>query len=656
MQDEFENLSEMLNVQFLKNLKFLQDNHKKTFEKVNKLTYEIENNIYEERYALEFKQEGYFDILDLKTNKFLYGFNSYTEAEKRKEIVDFSSKHSLNLLRVDPKDNKLALMTTLGELNPLVNFMNSIIDFKNITFSKIFKFVFIGVGAGIHINEIYKKIDSMNTLIIEPNLEIFRLSMFLLDYSTFEKNNKKLFLSVADDAFQREYVISKFDRHHNYMNYNIKYHLFSLEQEYILQEMIDFFSHNFSLSFSYNATLQVVARTIKIISLKHKFLKKSLLFNNPILKNKKVLIVSAGPSIDERIDWIYENQDKFIIVCVDIILKKLEKNNIVPDIVVSIDPSHLVANFFDTQNKEFLKNSAIIFLTQQHDDVLEKVKDLNIYFSQVLPVSEEPEYYFSVPNVGTFSFAISLFLGANELYLVGSDAAFNQKTGSRYAKDNSRTVMDKLQPSKKNSKGISDEDILEVKGNLKNSVKTNRELYRFKKDYELFIFDYKKTNTREFTAYNLSNGAYIEGLIPLNPKDIDTKKIPKKSFNKSILEKVTITIDNLNLKKDSNLLLAIIQKVKKFQKIDYKTKDEFLQKKLDLMIWILEQKKEMSNATYGKLFLQFIELIDTYINYVLNIEQKKLQDMNTINYLKNYWCEALILLTKRMKAMTDIKD
>lgn len=74
------------------------------------------------------------------------------------------------------------------------------------------------------------------------------------------------------------------------------------------------------------------------------------------------------------------------------------------------------------------------------------------------------------------------------------------------------------------------------------------------------------------------------------------------------------------------------------------------------MIWILEQKKEMSNATYGKLFLQFIELIDTYINYVLNIEQKKLQDMNTINYLKNYWCEALILLTKRMKAMTDIKD
>jgi hypothetical protein len=66
---------------------------------------------------------------------------------------------------------------------------------------------------------------------------------------------------------------------------------------------------------------------------------------------------------------------------VDVILRKLEKNGIVPDIVVSIDPSHMCAEYLKCDDKEFLKNSAYVFLSQQHDDVKDVVIKENVFMA-----------------------------------------------------------------------------------------------------------------------------------------------------------------------------------------------------------------------------------------------------------------------------------
>lgn len=654
MQNELEDLNQQLINLYLKNLELLKKNHSSTFKKLIDFDTALNSGQIKERYTLEYKDQEYFDILDLETNEYTYGFNSFLEAEKRLSQTELTKKHSIDLLKVDPNNNKLALMDTLGNILPLVDYINKNINFEKVTFSKIFKFVFLGVGCGIHIHELYKKIDSMNTLIIEPNLEIFRLSLFLVDYSVFEKDNKQLFLSIGSDIQEREHSLKEFTSYHSYMNYNIKYHLFRIEYKYLLDEIIEFYSHNTPTAFSYQTVLQVLSRTIKFMHEKHNFLQKDLLEKHKPLKDKKVLIISAGPSIEENIDWIRENQDKFIIICVDIILKKLEINNIVPDIVVSIDPKTIIIDFFDTKDKDFLKDSSIIFLSQQHEKLIEKIKHLNFYFSQVLPVSEEIGYFFSVPNVGTFSFAVALFLGANELYLVGSDAAFNQETGSRYAKDNGRIHMDSLEGSSKSKKDgiISDYDVLEVKGNLKETVKTNRELLRFKKDYESFIQARRSSEENDpFTAYNLSDGAFIEGIISKKEEDIEVESFSKKEFNKKYLDDVSIVVKDFDFEDDIKTINQMISRVKKFDKIKISSKDDFLQKKLDMMIWILEQKKKMSNSNFGNLFLQFTELIDIYINFSLNLKQDNLYDKDFLNKLKKYWCNSLLSLLKDMKKM-----
>jgi len=651
---ELDELTQLLFNLYKKNLNFLENNHPDVYEKVQKLSNELDNKIKEEKYTLEYIEDGgYFDVLDHSTNKFIYDFNSYQEADKRSEMTNFTRDSSLNLLRIDTNTNKLALMGSLGVISTLVNYINHKVDFSNVTFSKIFKFVFIGVGSGVHLNEVYKKVDSMNTLIIEPDIELFRISLFTTDYTVFEEGNKKLFLSIAEDERERENTLADFSYYHNYMNYNIKHHMFWIKYKYILDQIIDFFGTHDTTAFPFGAVLNVLERTTKFMKNKELFLKKSLIEKNTPLKNKKVLIISAGPSLDKNLEWIKENQDKFVIICVDVILRKLEKNSIIPDIVVSIDPSHLCGKYLTTEDEEFLKNSAIIFLSQQEESVIEKVKHLNYYFSQVYPLSMELGYSFSLPNVGTFSFAIAVFLKANEIYLVGNDAAFNQETGSRYASDSSHEVKDFFHEQsevKENKNLVSAYDIIEVKGNFQDKIKSNRTLLSFKKDYESYLFTLDEKVKKSLKAYNLSDGAYMEGLIPLKKEDIDLSKFTKKEFDTNkILHSIACEVKDLDFKDDSKILTKMITRVNKFKKIKVNSRDDLLAKKLDIMIWILEQKKTMSSEIFGNVFLKFIELIDIYVNFFLNLRQNGLYNKKNLMDVKSYWCDSTIHVLKYLK-------
>ncbi len=652
MQNQLEQLNFTLSNLYFKNLNYLKKNHPKVFEKVDKLSKAIENNSYKEAYSLEYKEEGYFDILNLKTNEFLYNINSYIEADLRKERIDFSQNSSLNLLRINPFTNNFALMEGLGEIRPFVEYLNKKINFQNINFSKIFKIIYIGTGLGLHIYEIHKKIDAHSTLIIEDNLEIFRLSLFTTDYSIFSLNNRSLFLSIQENEEEKKETLEEFEYDNSWMNYNIKHHIFSINEKVNLDKIIEHFSIHHASMFSYKEVLKVISRTVNFIKKDYAFLKLKPMIEKKPLKDKKVLIISAGPSLDKSIEWIKENQHKFVIICVDIILKKLESNNIKPDIIVSIDPKDIIGKFFDLKDINFIKDSAIIFASQQHESVMQKVKDLNFYFVQPFSVSLEPGFHFAVPNVGTYSFGISLFLGANEVYLAGSDAAFNQETGSRYSNDNTKIQIDMIEDQEElKQKGIvSESDIIEVAGNLRDSVKTNRELLRFKESYERFVYEHKKVNKHlEFTAYNISDGVYIEGFIPKDFNQIELNSFENKQFTKELIDEISSKLEHLEFEEDIVIINSIIQRVKKFSKLKIKTKDELLRNKIDLMIWIFEQKKKMSNGMFADLFFRFTDLIDIYINYSLHLTQKDLNTKEFFEELKRYWANSLISLLQEIK-------
>lgn len=644
-------LEKSMVVIYQKNLNFLKENFFDIFQKVDQLSNDIFEGKVKEQYSLELCG-SYFDILNLENNGFYYANNSYLDAEERSKYVDFTTSSSLDLLRRDGISHKLSIPYGLGEVLPVVHFINEKVDLENIEFQKIMKFVYIGVGLGYHIQEIEKKVESYTTLIVEPELEIFRLSLFTTDYTIFDEGNRTLFLSVGDDSNEREKVFSDFYHFHHYMNYNIKHYTLLQNLNYIKTELIEFCENNYAGAFPYSAIIENVHRTVSFIRNKDRFLVINQIQEKEIFGKKDILLVSAGPSVDTYIELIKKYQDKFIVACVDVIVKKLEKYGIVPDIIFSIDPSHLCADFLTTEDPEYLKDSIIILLSQQHPDVMDILRErkLNYYISQFTTINKDIGCLGSVPNVGTFSFHVMAHLGGKKLYTIGNDAAFNQETGARYSSDSAYTQTELLEIDNKNSDVISREDILEVKGNLRDTVKTNRSLISFRTNYDAVIGSLKEF--AEYEGYNLSDGVYIDGLTPMTQE-----KFIKKAESLDILDlDLKETFDDISkvletdcYKKDISLLVSIIQKTKKFQKQEVNSRDDFLAQKLDLMIWILERSKELSINVFGHIFLEYTHLVDSYINFMINLKQEDLYTKENLSTLRDYWAKGVIEVFKDMK-------
>jgi hypothetical protein len=649
MEKELEDLSSTLLSIYEKNLVFLKENFEDIFNRVNTLSDDINSENIKEKYTLEYR-DGYFDILNNETNSWFYGISSYDDADNRAKNSNFTKDGSLDLLRKGIDGKKLIGNSSYKDVLPILDYINDNVDLENIEFRKIYKFVFMGVGLGIHLHEMNKKLDPFTTLIIEPELEIFRLSLFITDYSVFEEGNKKLFLSIEDDKLDRQYMIEQFYKYHNYMNYNIKHHLLIQNYGYLKDELVDYFANNAVGYFPYSLIINNIQRTVNFVKIKSKFIDTQLVLDQKILKDQQVLIIAAGPSLDNYIDWIEEHQDKFTIVCVDVILRKLEKHNIVPDIVVSIDPSEMCAKYLTTEDPEFLKDSTIVFLSQQEKSVLKIVKDKKFYVAQSIVLFEELGFLGTVNNVGTYSFMIATHFGANNIYTIGTDAAFDQETGSRYSKDSSYTQTENISLENNSNNIVSTTDVIEVAGNLREIVKTNRSLLTFKESFEGTFYNLK--NHYEFKVYNLSDGVKLEGFEPMTYKEINNKVESFKNKDVNIqaqMDSISRVMDMPDFDNDIKILNRILSKVKKHKNIKIKNRDDFLEKKLDIMLWILEQSKTMSSSLFGNIFLLYTELADIYINFVLNLKDKNIDNIDNLKKINNIWIDGIISVLKDIK-------
>ena len=647
MDQELQDLSITLVDIYQKNLNLLKNSFEEVYTQTNDLSLKIESGEYLEKYSLKYI-DGYFDILNLENNGLFYNSNSYEDADNRASHTNFTKDASLNLLRKHPLSNQLVADSTYHDVIPVVNYINTHVDLDNIEFQRIYKFIYIGVGLGFHIHEINNKLTPMTTLIIEPNLEIFRLSLFVIDYSNFEKGNQKLFLSIGDNQKKRKMELANFYQYHNYMNNTIKHHLLLDSYDYIKDEIVSFFASHSATHFSYKLILQNLFRTVHFLKDEKPFLDFDLIREKKILQDKKVLIISAGPSLDNYVTWIKEHQDKFFIICVDVIVRKLEKNGIVPDIIVSIDPSDLCADYVTTKDPDYLNNSVFILLSQQGKKIMEVIKDKKYYFSQVLYLVKELGFLGSSENVGNFSFEIAIHLGATELYLIGCDAAFNQETGAEYAGD----ILPKMNPLNEqiDKDTITFNDVIEVDGNFRDKVTTNRNLLKFKESYDRSIHNFE--SIYEYTAYNLSDGVHIDGFTPLSYEEISQKIETFKINDINIhneLSSISRVIQDLDYEHDIKILTSIITRTKKFQKLKLLSKDDFLEKKLDFMIWILTQCKKMSVDIFANIFLKYTELIDIYINFLLNLKQQNLYSKVALKEISLMWSTGLISLIKDIK-------
>lgn len=543
-------LQNALTTTFLANLAFLSEYDNELYHRVDELSRMIERGEYKEKYALEFNmQDGDFDIYDIVNDKYLYNkspkkFNDnlvrkseqyegnyilnlpehFSPIHKNVSIIDKTNRFDFEHM---PQFNTLSVNNAWEYVNAIGDYINN----KKKRLKTIKKFIFLGTLLGRHIPRIAKKVNANMYLVLEKNLEIFRLSLFTVDYTVLAE--KYVVFSIMDNVIDTETKISGFLKKNYLENYLIKFSTTKINIEEYIDNILNGLHILNPVAYDYNRMLYVhFNRSTKYIKDRYKF----LLFNKTkkslnLLKNIPVLYIAAGPSLDDNIEWIKKNHNNFFIVTIGAAYKKLLLNNIHIDVISTLDQDFKALNEkqFDDESVEKISKNTIIFASNMtNENILKKFNRNNLFLYEVFSKLHKENIVFQGFSVGEITLNILLDLNIKELYLVGLDLALNQETGESHAKDsNSATTKLNLDAEINRDTYNARESLIKVKGNHKEYVYTTPMFFSSIKSLEEKV----KIKSKDVVIYNLStNGAFFNGVIPVKQEDINLNELKKVEF------------------------------------------------------------------------------------------------------------------------------
>jgi len=154
------------------------------------------------------------------------------------------------------------------------------------------------------------------------------------------------------------------------------------------------------------------------------------------------LIVGAGPSLNDNLDWVRSHQDKITIIAVSRTYQLLKQNGIHPDIVVSIDPQEI--NY--QNSKAILDSNDFIFVHSNHvsPQLLAQWNGISFFCGPLLPWKTDEKLenqQHTGPTVTHFALTIASAMGFDDIYLAGVDFCF-EASGISHA-DGSALPVDK---------------------------------------------------------------------------------------------------------------------------------------------------------------------------------------------------------------------
>jgi len=343
-------------------------------------------------------------------------------------------------------------------------------------------YIICGFGLGYHALKLHELEPNKKIIIFEPNLGLLKFILFNYDFQDLLSNERVRVIFSLSNLVEALKDGGKLIVSISWLN--------SLEESQLKNSLREYITNTNNMNnnggllqknFLSNQKLQLSS----ISNLVGKFI------------NKKAILVSAGPSLDETIQYLGEFKNKYFILCVGTAFLTLVKNGINPDAIIITDPKA-------TLNKQIKVGDISIpmfFLSTLNPSLPKEVSSKKyILYQKGFKLSEQYAIKNNIPlietggSVATTGFDLLIQLGFIEVILFGQDLAY---LGNRSHSLNS-------------SSNTKFNEVISKRVTLSNSgetVKTSTSWLIYKKFFEKKILEFP-----HLLVYNTSeNGAVIKG-------------------------------------------------------------------------------------------------------------------------------------------------
>lgn len=554
-----------------KNIEYISSNHKKLMNVLNTFEIALDTKDYIQEFDLEYVDDKYFDIKTLSSDHYLYAHNSIDISKQLYNNLNTSKNtfafEGLPIYKFSEKELKNFgdQIKSVDGLFPLMTYYYETVK-ESYHMIDIAKYIFIGTGLGMHIELIHEQIHAKQYLIIEDNLEVFKLSLFTTKYYEIAMD-AKLYLSIAEDENNFLHIMYDFLADDFFHNRYLKYTHFPKHSSNKIKQIQNSLVTQSFIFFPYKAEENKFLRPLEYLNDGYNIIDLKKHFQESIFSNHSAFVLGAGPSLKQNIEWIQKNKDKFIIISASANLSILHEYNIQPDIITHLDGTSLSLSHFEkVEGTNYLDNTLMIFGSNTPAKIRKMFKKKQIYFY------EENTYYFDkfgsigTPCVGSFSIILSLLLNVKTIYLLGLDLALNQETGATHGNDDHVNYIDRDMSNKDNLSNTMGhtQSIIPIQGNFKETVYTTPLLHSSVQSLYRLLPSVKDPDQ---SVYNLSNGAKINGALPKHIHNLqldNIKSIDKNEFSKSL---VNLLASYSHTKLNSHDVLSMKQRLSKSYEI-----------------------------------------------------------------------------------------
>jgi len=391
--------------------------------------------------------------------------------------------------------------------------------------------VVMGVGLGDHIPLISKATNCQNLILVEPNLEFLYLSLFTFDwvklFDEFDGINKKLWFISAKTSV--EITLTLRDR----LRLNGPHFI---DGSFILEAYPNSAMHAAVDDLMTNT--DVLLHGLGFLEDECDMLRNS--YHN--LKNHEghyykldqsatyipAFVIGSGPSLDNDLEMIRENQDRAIIISCGSAIRILLLNGITPDFQMEMENVPAVTEITEILSKTKDLSQITLVASNTVDPGVRPFYGQTIFYirpglasSRIFSMGEDAAVECANPTVSNLGFSFAQEIGCNNIYTFGVDMG-TRDPKQHHANDAAYNVGQLEFTAKINTP---------MPGNFGGTVMSER-VYLWGVDM-LNIAARRFIGTQNY--YNCSDGVRLEGITP---KLSSTVVLPEQPEKQKIVDEI----------------------------------------------------------------------------------------------------------------------